>query len=126
MPSFANSDEEVLATIIKHPLCLIGASDGGAHATVDDAITHGLRLAEEVRLNQTGPVEDFRQPYVDQLVVGVEKQLGRWVKAEAVYVHRANGNMVARNVRNVASVDMVFSASARCFALPFLATACMM
>lgn len=31
MPSFANSDEEVLATIIKHPLCLIGASDGGAH-----------------------------------------------------------------------------------------------
>jgi N-acyl-D-aspartate/D-glutamate deacylase len=31
MPSFANSDEDVLATIIKHPLCLIGASDGGAH-----------------------------------------------------------------------------------------------
>lgn len=31
MPSFANSDEEALATIIKHPLCLIGASDGGAH-----------------------------------------------------------------------------------------------
>jgi N-acyl-D-aspartate/D-glutamate deacylase len=31
MPSFANSDEEALAAIIKHPLCLIGASDGGAH-----------------------------------------------------------------------------------------------
>jgi N-acyl-D-aspartate/D-glutamate deacylase len=31
MPSFANSDEEAVATIIKHPLCLIGASDGGAH-----------------------------------------------------------------------------------------------
>ncbi len=31
MPSFANSDEEALATILKHPLCLIGASDGGAH-----------------------------------------------------------------------------------------------
>ncbi len=31
MPSFANSDEDALATIIKHPLCLIGASDGGAH-----------------------------------------------------------------------------------------------
>src|SRR4029450_9324837 len=31
MPSFANSDEEAVAQIIKHPLCLIGASDGGAH-----------------------------------------------------------------------------------------------
>ncbi len=31
MPSFLNDDEEALTEIIKHPLTLIGASDGGAH-----------------------------------------------------------------------------------------------
>jgi N-acyl-D-amino-acid deacylase len=31
MQGFINNDEEALATIIKHPLTLIGASDGGAH-----------------------------------------------------------------------------------------------
>src|SRR5207237_10280340 len=31
MPSFANDNEEAVGQIIKHPLCLIGASDGGAH-----------------------------------------------------------------------------------------------
>jgi Carboxypeptidase regulatory-like domain len=60
-------------------------------------------LWEEIRLNQTGPVENFRQPYVDQLVVGVEKQLGRWLKAEVVYVDRVNGNMVSLVDRNAES-----------------------
>jgi len=31
MQGFINNDEEALTTIIKHPLTLIGASDGGAH-----------------------------------------------------------------------------------------------
>jgi N-acyl-D-aspartate/D-glutamate deacylase len=31
MQGFINNDEEALTTIIKHPLSLIGASDGGAH-----------------------------------------------------------------------------------------------
>jgi N-acyl-D-aspartate/D-glutamate deacylase len=31
MQDFINNDEEALRTIIKHPLSLIGASDGGAH-----------------------------------------------------------------------------------------------
>ena len=31
MQGFINNDEEALTTIIKHPLCLVGASDGGAH-----------------------------------------------------------------------------------------------
>lgn len=31
MQGFINNDEEALATILKHPQCLIGASDGGAH-----------------------------------------------------------------------------------------------
>ena len=58
---------------------------------------------EEIRLNQTGPVENYRQPYVDQLVIGVEKQLGRWLKAEVVYVDRVNGNMVSLVDRNAAT-----------------------
>jgi hypothetical protein len=56
------------------------------------------------RLNQTGPVDpDYRQPYIDQLVVGLEKQLGRWWKAELVYVGRRNENMVALVDRNAAT-----------------------
>ena len=67
----------------------------------DQLSRQGLfRLQEEIRLNQSGPVENYRQPYVDQLVVGVEKQLGRWLKAEAVYVSRVNGNMVSLVDRN--------------------------
>ncbi len=31
MQGFINNDEEALTTILKHPQCLIGASDGGAH-----------------------------------------------------------------------------------------------
>src|SRR6266852_3392443 len=31
MADFINNDEEALAQIIKHPLTLLGASDGGAH-----------------------------------------------------------------------------------------------
>ena len=31
MPSLLNDDDEAVGEIIKHPLCLIGASDGGAH-----------------------------------------------------------------------------------------------
>ncbi len=67
------------------------------------------RFQEQITLNQTGPVENYRQPYVDQLVVGVEKQLGRWVKAEAVYVNRTNGNMVALVDRNAESNYYRFS-----------------
>jgi hypothetical protein len=65
------------------------------------AVSGKLQLREEVRLNETGPVVDYRQPYVDQLVVGVEKQLGRWWKAELVYVNRRNGNMMALVDRNL-------------------------
>src|SRR5262245_52444238 len=31
MQGFINNNDEALTTILKHPLCLIGASDGGAH-----------------------------------------------------------------------------------------------
>jgi hypothetical protein len=67
------------------------------------AIQGRLVLQEEVRMNQTGPTVNYRQPYIDQLVVGVEKQLGRWWKAEVVYVDRRNHRMVALVDRNAAT-----------------------
>jgi hypothetical protein len=67
-----------------------------------------LVMVEEVRQNQTGPVVDYRQPYVDQLVVGLEKQLGRWWKAEMVYVDRRNRNMVALVDRNASTNYTMF------------------
>lgn len=75
-----------------------------------DALAAGgtLQLREEVRLNQTGPTVNYRQPYVDQLVVGLEKQLGRWWKAELLYVNRNNGNMVALVDRNMATNYTLF------------------
>jgi hypothetical protein len=67
-----------------------------------------LQMREEVRLNQTGPTVNYRQPYIDQLVVGLEKQLGRWWKAELLYVNRDNGNMVALVDRNMATNYTLF------------------
>jgi hypothetical protein len=61
-------------------------------------------LQQVIRLNQSGPVDpDYKQPYIDQLVVGLERQLGRWWKAELVYVGRRNENMVALVDRNLAT-----------------------
>lgn len=63
-----------------------------------------FQLLESVRLNQTGPVDpDYRQPYVDELVLGAEKQMGPHWKAELVYIHRRNENMVALVDRNAAT-----------------------
>ncbi len=52
-----------------------------------------FRLAESIRLNETGAVTDYRQPYIDQAVLGFEKTFGpRW-KAEALYLNRRNRDM---------------------------------
>lgn len=67
-----------------------------------------LVLQEEIRMNQTGPTVNYRQPYIDQFVVGLEKQLGRWWKAEVVYVDRRNHNMVALVDRNAATNYTMF------------------
>ena len=48
-----------------------------------------------VSLNETGPVQDYRQPYIDQWLVGLEKQLGSAVKFEMLYTRRQNHDMVA-------------------------------
>lgn len=48
-----------------------------------------------VMLNETGPVVDYDQPYIDQGLVGVEKQFGSSVKMEALYTRRSNHDMIA-------------------------------
>ncbi|NIQ52235.1 MAG: hypothetical protein GWN71_01735, partial [Gammaproteobacteria bacterium] len=56
----------------------------------------GLFTRESVVvLNETGPVRDYRQPYVEQWLVGLEKQFGTSVKLEALYARRTNRDMVA-------------------------------
>ena len=60
-------------------------------------------LREVHRLNETGRVEGYRQPYVDQLVLGAEAMLGSRMKATAAFVTRENRQMVALVDRNLAS-----------------------
>lgn len=60
-----------------------------------------FRLDEAVRLDQTGRVEHYRQPYVDQTVLALERTFGgRW-KAGVAYVHRRNRSHVALVDRNL-------------------------
>ena len=62
-----------------------------------------FRRAETVRLNETGTVENYHQPYIDQAVFGFEKTFGpRW-RAEALYVGRRNRDMVGLVDENLGS-----------------------
>ena len=62
-----------------------------------DALAGGnvFRKLGEETLNETGPLQDYRQPYVDQWLVGLEKQVGSWLKFVALYTRRSNHDMVA-------------------------------
>jgi hypothetical protein len=58
---------------------------------------------QAIRLNEVGRVENFKEPYVDQSVLGLEKTWGGRIKTEALFVRRRNRNMVAvvdRNIEN--------------------------
>ncbi len=68
-----------------------------------------FRRVETTRLSETGVVTDYRQPFVDQAVLGIEKTFGSHWKAEAVYVARRNRNMVALVDRNLASNYTIFT-----------------
>jgi hypothetical protein len=63
---------------------------------------------ETIRLSEVGRVEGYRQPYVDQAVVGLEAAFGSHWKAEVVYVDRRNRDMVALVDRNLQSNYTVF------------------
>src|SRR5437867_4287354 len=58
---------------------------------------------DEETLDETGRVIQYKQPYVDQAVLGVEKSIGQHWKAEIVYTHRRNGDIVGLIDRNLAT-----------------------
>ena len=68
-----------------------------------------LTLVDEVRLNEEGAVFNYRQPYIDQVVGGLERSIGSRWKAEAVYVGRRNRRLVALVDRNLASNYTAFT-----------------
>jgi hypothetical protein len=68
-----------------------------------------LTLMDEVRLNEEGAVVNYRQPYIDQLVVGLERSIGSHWKAAAVYVGRRNRRLVALVDRNLESNYTAFT-----------------
>jgi hypothetical protein len=53
-----------------------------------------------ISLNETGPVDGYKQPYIEEWLVGLEKQFGRSVKLEMLYTRRKNKDMVALVDRN--------------------------
>ncbi|MFN2565110.1 MAG: TonB-dependent receptor domain-containing protein [Gemmatimonadaceae bacterium] len=55
---------------------------------------------DEEILDESGRVEGYRQPYVDQTVLGVEKTLGPGWKVALLYTHRRNGDIVGLVDRN--------------------------
>ena len=55
----------------------------------------------ELILNESGRVEGYRQPYVDQQMIAVEKALGSRWKGEVLYTHRSNGDVVGLVDRNM-------------------------
>lgn len=62
-----------------------------------------FRRESVITLNETGPVDGYRQPYIDQWLVAVEKSLGFGAKFEALYTERSNHDMVALVDRNRAT-----------------------
>ncbi len=57
----------------------------------------------ETILNEAGRVENYKQPYIDQAVLGIEKTIGdRW-KAELTYTNRINRDIVGLVDKNLAN-----------------------
>lgn len=56
---------------------------------------------DELILNESGRVENYRQPYVDQAMLGIEKSFGSSWKLEVTYTNRRNGDIVGLVDRNI-------------------------
>ncbi len=52
-------------------------------------------------LNEAREIEDYRQPYMDQITLGLEKSLGRGLKAELLYINRRNRAVLSLVDRNI-------------------------
>ena len=57
----------------------------------------------EKRFDESGRADGYRQPYMDQLVLAMERAIGARWKAEFVYTNRRNRNLVGLVDRNLAS-----------------------
>jgi hypothetical protein len=60
------------------------------------------RFQESV-LNEAGRVENYRQPYINQWILGLEKSMGNELKAELSYTNRVNRDIVGLVDRNLAT-----------------------
>ena len=59
--------------------------------------------------SEVGPALDYEQPYVDQLVVGLEHAVGRRWRVGVNYINRKNKAIVALEDRNLATNYTVFN-----------------
>lgn len=62
-----------------------------------------LKLLEHADLDATGRVTNFKQPYVDQIVVGLEKTIRSRFKIEGVFIRRDNFDQPGLVDRNAAT-----------------------
>ncbi len=68
-----------------------------------DSLGSGFeQFPNEMILNASGRVEGYKQPYVDQSVLAIEKSFGAAWKAEIIYTNRRNGDIVGLKDRNLA------------------------
>jgi len=75
----------------------------------DSLAALGIFTREAVNaLNETGPVENYHQPYLNEWLVGVEKQFGTSAKLSVVYTRRTNHDMVALVDKNIATDYTLF------------------
>jgi len=87
----------------------LGAAPGSPTQTFtrhqrDSLAAGGLfRFEEAIRLDETGRVEQYRQPYMEQAVLSLERAIGTRWKVGVAYIHRTNRDMVALVDRNIAS-----------------------
>ncbi len=51
--------------------------------------------------NEASAIEDYKQPYMDQVTLGLEKSLGRNLKAEVVYINRRNRSVLSLVDKNI-------------------------
>lgn len=89
-----------------------GAPFNDPRTTFTEAARNGSpawRKAQTIRLNEVGRVENFKEPYVEQGIIGLEKTWGSRIRTEAVFIRRRNKNMVAVVDRNIDRNYTVYS-----------------
>lgn len=68
-----------------------------------------VKLLEHADLSETSQTANFKQPFVDQFVTGLEKTIASRVKIEALFIRRDNRDAVALVDRNIANDWVTFT-----------------